>query len=105
MEETQPWILNFFQLPQSLSDDEVSSSLQVLCYLLFSDEDTAARIFDVIDLLMEGTFETLYMVFLSSFFTILFGLPLGVILTTVSYTHLTLPTMASVCRSRWSPYH
>ena len=24
---------------------------------------------------------------------------------TVSYTHLTLPTMASVCRSRWSPYH
>ena len=23
----------------------------------------------------------------------------------VSYTHLTLPTMASVCRSRWSPYH
>ena len=25
--------------------------------------------------------------------------------TPVSYTHLTLPTMASVCRSRWSPYH
>ena len=23
----------------------------------------------------------------------------------VSYTHLTLPTMGSVCRSRWSPYH
>ena len=23
----------------------------------------------------------------------------------VSYTHLTLPTMASVCRYRWSPYH
>ena len=23
----------------------------------------------------------------------------------VSYTHLTLPTTASQCRSRWSPYH
>ena len=23
----------------------------------------------------------------------------------VSYTHLTLPTMTAVCRSRWSPYH
>ena len=24
---------------------------------------------------------------------------------TVSYTHLTLPTRACRCRSRWSPYH
>ena len=24
---------------------------------------------------------------------------------TVSYTHLTLPTNTSQCRSRWSPYH
>ena len=24
---------------------------------------------------------------------------------TVSYTHLTLPTKAVECRSRWSPYH
>ena len=24
---------------------------------------------------------------------------------TVSYTHLTLPTTGSLCRSRWSPYH
>ena len=23
----------------------------------------------------------------------------------VSYTHLTLPTMLAQCRSRWSPYH
>ena len=23
----------------------------------------------------------------------------------VSYTHLTLPTNVSMCRSRWSPYH
>ena len=26
-------------------------------------------------------------------------------LKTVSYTHLTLPTKRSMCRSRWSPYH
>ena len=26
-------------------------------------------------------------------------------LVTVSYTHLTLPTMLAQCRSRWSPYH
>ena len=25
--------------------------------------------------------------------------------TTVSYTHLTLPTTIGWCRSRWSPYH
>ena len=27
------------------------------------------------------------------------------VLATVSYTHLTLPTIAAECRSRWSPYH
>ena len=26
-------------------------------------------------------------------------------LEAVSYTHLTLPTTGSLCRSRWSPYH
>ena len=26
-------------------------------------------------------------------------------LVSVSYTHLTLPTIAAECRSRWSPYH
>ena len=26
-------------------------------------------------------------------------------LDAVSYTHLTLPTIALLCRSRWSPYH
>ena len=26
-------------------------------------------------------------------------------ITSVSYTHLTLPTIAAECRSRWSPYH
>ena len=26
-------------------------------------------------------------------------------LTPVSYTHLTLPTIAAECRSRWSPYN
>ena len=29
----------------------------------------------------------------------------SVTITTVSYTHLTLPTMRLRCRSRWSPYH
>lgn len=81
MTETQPWILNFFNLPQALNDEDVSSSLQVICYLLFNDEDTAAKVFDVIDLLLEGSLETFYMVALSSFFAVLFGLPLGVILT------------------------
>ena len=27
------------------------------------------------------------------------------LLSPVSYTHLTLPTIAAECRSRWSPYH
>ena len=27
------------------------------------------------------------------------------LLSSVSYTHLTLPTIAAECRSRWSPYH
>ena len=26
-------------------------------------------------------------------------------MSTVSYTHLTLPTIDISCRSRWSPYH
>ena len=26
-------------------------------------------------------------------------------MTSVSYTHLTLPTTCRGCRSRWSPYH
>ena len=29
----------------------------------------------------------------------------AVSVATVSYTHLTLPTITTVCRSRWSPYH
>ena len=37
----------------------------------------------------EINYEELYRVFIDS----------------VSYTHLTLPTIALLCRSRWSPYH
>ena len=33
----------------------------------------------------------------------LLGNPIGQL--SVSYTHLTLPTSAVACRSRWSPYH
>ena len=29
----------------------------------------------------------------------------GFLSMSVSYTHLTLPTIAAECRSRWSPYH
>ena len=32
-------------------------------------------------------------------------LAVGMTLVAVSYTHLTLPTKNSPCRSRWSPYH
>ena len=31
--------------------------------------------------------------------------PIPALLIPVSYTHLTLPTKNSPCRSRWSPYH
>ena len=30
---------------------------------------------------------------------------LGASMASVSYTHLTLPTILRRCRSRWSPYH
>ena len=33
------------------------------------------------------------------------GDPLARSLGSVSYTHLTLPTIHVLCRSRWSPYH
>ena len=36
--------------------------------------------------------------------TIITGSP-GTGKTSVSYTHLTLPTTCNLCRSRWSPYH
>ena len=36
---------------------------------------------------------------------LLSGLPPIHALATVSYTHLTLPTILRSCRSRWSPYH
>lgn len=80
MTETQPWILHFFDLPKTLASDDVISSLQIICYLLF-DEDRAGQIFDMLDLLIDSSLETFYMVGLSSFFAVLFGLPLGVILT------------------------
>ena len=35
----------------------------------------------------------------------LIGLDKPLVLTPVSYTHLTLPTTGHECRSRWSPYH
>ena len=38
-------------------------------------------------------------------FTILPWFPLSAWTSSVSYTHLTLPTILGLCRSRWSPYH
>ena len=57
---------------------------------------------ELAQLLLTATGETLYMVLLASLFTLLIGLPLGVLLFIsrkgglypVSYTHLTLPTKA-----------
>ena len=37
--------------------------------------------------------------------SILFSRHLALCLVSVSYTHLTLPTIHVLCRSRWSPYH
>lgn len=81
MQKEQPWILNFFDMPKSLVNEEPDTSLQIICHLLFSDENLAEQIFDVVDMLIPATIDTIYMVFLSSFFAVLFGLPLGVILT------------------------
>ena len=49
----------------------------------------------------------------SSITTPFIGVPVGLLgggyilkrYEAVSYTHLTLPTIAAECRSRWSPYH
>lgn len=40
------------------------------------------------DLLLKATLETLYMVFIATTFTVLFGLPLGVVLTVTSPKHI-----------------
>ncbi len=81
MQEEQPWILKFFDMPQSLINEEPDTSLQIICHLLFSNKEIAEQIFDITDMLIPATIDTIYMVFLSSFFAVVFGLPLGVILT------------------------
>ena len=47
-----------------------------------------------IDMLLKGIWETIYMVSLSSFLSYVIGIPVGIALVAVSYTHLTLPTIA-----------
>lgn len=42
----------------------------------------------MLDLLLKATLETLYMVFIATTFTVLFGLPLGVVLTVTSPKHI-----------------
>ena len=41
----------------------------------------------------------------SKIFFMYLGAPMLGAYISVSYTHLTLPTTGSLCRSRWSPYH
>ena len=47
--------------------------------------------------LVKDVFETRHMLRLKG--------TIGIGHVPVSYTHLTLPTNVSMCRSRWSPYH
>lgn len=42
----------------------------------------------MIDLLIKATLETLYMVFVASVFTVLLGLPIGIVLTTTGKNHI-----------------
>ena len=42
----------------------------------------------MLDLLIPATLETLYMVFLSTLFTVCFGLPLGIVLVITSNGHI-----------------
>lgn len=51
-----------------------------------------------------GTLDTLYMVGWSTFFTALFGLPLGVLLVTTDERGLTLPRRCGPCSARWSTW-
>lgn len=82
MEQTNlPWILKFIAMPQSLVDEDPESSLEILCYTLIHNPDIAQKVWQTLDALLTSTYETLYMVFFSSIFAILIGLPLGMILT------------------------
>lgn len=76
----QPFILHFINMPQSLQDSQSESSLEILCYVLIENPDIAERTFNVISDVYYSTIETSYMVFFSSFFAVLFGLPLGILL-------------------------
>lgn len=88
--DTQPWILRFIDMPQSLIDEEPETSLEILCYVLFSNPEIAMRVFQVTDSIINATLDTLYMVFFSSIFAIIFGLPLGMILT-ITKKHSIMP--------------
>ena len=46
----------------------------------------------IMELIQNGIGETLCMVLISTVLSYMIGIPLGIILVAVSYTHLTLPT-------------
>lgn len=78
----KPWILKFIDLPKSLEDSDTESSFEVLAHAIFSNEEIAAKVYQVGSSVGFASLETIYMVALSTFFAVLFGLPLGVILST-----------------------
>ena len=81
MDDDKPWILNFLNLPKALEDADIESSFQILCYTFISDEGLASRVFHDGSSVAWASLETLYMVAISSFVAVLFGLPLGMILS------------------------
>ena len=78
----EPFILRFIDLPKSLAEYGSDSSFEILCHALIEDVELAETVFRVLSTLSISTFETVYMVVFSSFFAVLFGLPLGILLST-----------------------
>ena len=86
------------QVPQCLEHATFCSSCTVgfsgnkwrFCISFFVDRATKCTI--------TGSLPTLTSVPIKNFYV-------APTLQSVSYTHLTLPTTGSLCRSRWSPYH
>ncbi|RDU73182.1 ABC transporter permease [Helicobacter aurati] len=68
-------------MPESLKEYPSENSFEILCYTLLGDPDVAERFFHVASDICNSTLETIYMVFFSSFFAVLLGLPLGILLT------------------------
>ena len=88
--DSKPWILYFIDIPHNLIDKDVDNSLEILAHWLISNEESADNVFYVSNMLLNSSLETIYMVFFSSLFAFIFGLPLGVILS-ITKKHSLLP--------------